>query len=108
MKVRLKYWRQRRALSIENLAEKANMSTQTLVNIEKYGKEPRPSTIRRLAEALEVSLDELIEVKDETEETPPPEEKPERVGSLAIFGVNRSTHEVHSYIPPQAPDPEEK
>lgn len=67
MRVKLKYWRQRRALSIEGLAKIAEMSTQTLVNIEKYGKEPRPSTIQRLAKALDVSIDELIEVKDKTE-----------------------------------------
>ena len=65
MKVRLKYWRTRRALSVDGLAEKAHVSTQTIVNIEKYGKEPRPTTIRKLAAALEVSIDELIVVNED-------------------------------------------
>ena len=67
MIVRLKYWRTLRALSIEDLAKQAGMSTQTIVNIEKYGKFPRPATLRKLSSTLGVSLDELVEViKDDT------------------------------------------
>jgi len=69
MKVKLKYWRKRRALSIEDLASKAKMSTQTIVNIEKYGTEPRPSTLRKLAETLGVTIDELLGEDDSDEPT---------------------------------------
>ncbi len=62
MEVKLKYWRERRALSIEDLAKKAKMSTQTIVNIEKHGKKPRPSTIRKLAQTLEIKIEDLLDI----------------------------------------------
>jgi transcriptional regulator with XRE-family HTH domain len=65
---KLKYWRTRRAISIEDLAEKSGCSTRTIVDIEKYGKMPRFTTIRKLASALDVTIDELQEITpDESE-----------------------------------------
>lgn len=73
MKLKLKYWRTRRALSIDALAAKAEMSTQTIVNLEKNRQPPRPGTIQRLAEALDINVDDLIEVEDYREyEIPEP------------------------------------
>lgn len=59
MSVKLRYWRKRRFLSIDDLAEKAQVSAKTIVNIEVHGIEPRPRTVRKLATALEIELDEL-------------------------------------------------
>lgn len=61
METHLKYWRLRRAMTIEELAKKTGMSTQTIVNIERHGNMPRPSTISRLAEALGITLEQLFE-----------------------------------------------
>lgn len=67
MQIRLKYWRTRRAMSIDDLAGKSGTSTQTIVNAEKHGKTPRPSTIRKWATALDVTVDELVKVEEEEE-----------------------------------------
>jgi transcriptional regulator with XRE-family HTH domain len=61
IKIRLKYWRQRRVMTIRELATKAGVSTQTIVSIEnETSGEVRPSTLRKLAEALKIGLDELV------------------------------------------------
>lgn len=69
MKLKLRYWRQKRALSIDDLAEKAEVSPQTIVSIEK-GKEARPATIRKLATALDIDVAELIEPRSLAMEEP--------------------------------------
>lgn len=69
MALKLKYWRKFRSLSIDELAAKANVSPQTIVNIEAHGIEPRPKTVRKLAEALEVTPDKLL-VFEEVENEP--------------------------------------
>jgi transcriptional regulator with XRE-family HTH domain len=76
MRLKLRYWRRRRALSIPDLAALAHASSETIVRIETTNHVPRPNVIRRLAAALEVSLDELLVVEDETEEP----ERLEKVG----------------------------
>jgi DNA-binding XRE family transcriptional regulator len=60
MKTRLRYLRRHRALTQLELAELAGVSNQTIVNIERYGKEPAISTIRKLAKALEITTSELF------------------------------------------------
>ncbi len=60
MHTRLKYWRLRRALTQYELAKKAKVSNQTVVNIEKYGQLPLPATIRKLAEALNIPSEDLF------------------------------------------------
>lgn len=67
VKVKLKYWRIRRALSISDLARKAKMSTQTIVNIERYGTMPRPTTIRKIITALEITIEDLLIENEEDE-----------------------------------------
>jgi transcriptional regulator with XRE-family HTH domain len=51
---RLKYWRERRALTQAELAEKAGITTAALSRLENGTAQPRPSTTRKLADALEV------------------------------------------------------
>lgn len=61
IKIRLKYWRQRRVLTIRELAAKSGVSTETIVSIEnEKGREVRPSTLRNLAKALDISIDDLV------------------------------------------------
>ncbi len=59
MHVRLREWRQRRLLSQEELADKADVGTATIARIE-AGQGARLSTLRKLATALEITPDELL------------------------------------------------
>jgi len=61
MKLRLKYWRERRALAIRDLSDKAGVSSSTIVAIEKTDDAPRPNVTRRLAAALDITVDDLID-----------------------------------------------
>jgi transcriptional regulator with XRE-family HTH domain len=56
----LKYARTRRLLTQEELAEKAEVSAATVVNIERDNQEPQFRTIRKLAKALDVDPTELL------------------------------------------------
>lgn len=58
---RLRMWRERRALTQQELADKAGITRVALQRIESGLAEPRPPTVRRLAEALRVELDDLME-----------------------------------------------
>lgn len=57
---RLKDLRMRRALTQDELAEKAGIGKNTVNRIEKNHTEPRPPTLRKLAQALEVDPAELV------------------------------------------------
>ena len=57
---RLKRQRTRRALTQEELAKGADLSTATVARIERNEIEPRMSTLRKLALALEVDPAELV------------------------------------------------
>ncbi len=57
---KLKEVRTRRLLTQEELAEKANVSHSTIVNIERNHAEPHFRTIRKLAKALEIDPTELL------------------------------------------------
>jgi transcriptional regulator with XRE-family HTH domain len=56
----LKNARTRRLLTQEELAEKADVSAATVVNIERDNQEPQFRTIRKLAKALDVDPTELL------------------------------------------------
>ena len=56
----LKNARTRRLLTQEELAEKAEVSAATVVNIERNNQEPQFRTIRKLAKALDVDPTELV------------------------------------------------
>jgi len=57
---RLKDLRVRRALTQEELAEKADVGTNTVARLERNETEPHMSTLRKLARALEVDPTELV------------------------------------------------
>lgn len=56
---RLRYWREQRALSQRDLAERVSIPHSTIARIEMRGT-ARPSTIRKLAEALGVTPAQLM------------------------------------------------
>jgi transcriptional regulator with XRE-family HTH domain len=58
---RLRSIRERRALSQQELADKAGLSRVAVVRIESGTTEPYPSTVRKLASALGVQPHELME-----------------------------------------------
>lgn len=60
MKTRLRYWRRKRGMTQLELADAAGISNQTIVNIEKYGKEPIVSTVRKLSRALGIATEEFF------------------------------------------------
>ena len=55
----LKMLRERRALSLSELALMSNVSRGTINRIENGKQKPSPSTIRKLAQALNVNVEEL-------------------------------------------------
>jgi transcriptional regulator with XRE-family HTH domain len=57
---RLRDLRVRRALTQEELAEKAEVGTNTVARLERNEAEPHMSTLRKLARALGVDPSELI------------------------------------------------
>ena len=57
--VRLKALRRSRALTQEQLAERANMSQKGVAALERGARFPRETTVEALADALAVSVDEL-------------------------------------------------
>ncbi len=57
---RLRDLRVRRALTQEELADKANVGTNTIARLERNESEPHMSTLRKLARALDVDPAELI------------------------------------------------
>jgi DNA-binding XRE family transcriptional regulator len=60
MKTRLKYWRRKRGLTQDELCTLAGTSKQTVVNIERYGKEPIINTVKKLSRALNISTEEFF------------------------------------------------
>lgn len=58
---RLRLVRERRALTQQELAEKAGVHRITIARIETGVDEPRPPTTRKLAAALEVEPEDLME-----------------------------------------------
>jgi transcriptional regulator with XRE-family HTH domain len=57
----LKRQRIRKALTQEELARRAGLTTASVARIERNETEPRMSTLRKLAKALEVDPAELVE-----------------------------------------------
>jgi transcriptional regulator with XRE-family HTH domain len=55
----LKSLRQRKALSLSDLAHISGVGRVTINRIENGKQEPRPKTIRALAEALQVEVEDL-------------------------------------------------
>jgi len=61
MALRLRQIRQRKALSQQDLAQRAGVGEATISRIEQGRVRPRPSTLRKLAAALGVAPEELTE-----------------------------------------------
>ena len=59
MNSKLKRLREKRALSLTDLAEKSGVNRITIHRIENGKQKPMPRTIRKLAEALRVNVEEL-------------------------------------------------
>jgi transcriptional regulator with XRE-family HTH domain len=57
---RLREFRRARALTQEELAEKAGVSPSTIVDIERGKHEPQIRTLRKLARALDTTPDKLV------------------------------------------------
>ncbi len=57
---RLRYWRERRALTMRELATAAGIAYTTVFRLE-HGKDAELPTVRKLAEALKVEPHELME-----------------------------------------------
>jgi transcriptional regulator with XRE-family HTH domain len=55
----LKQLRSIKKLTQKELAEKAGVSNETIVRLERHESVPQPATIRKLADALEISFDTL-------------------------------------------------
>ena len=62
---RLRFWRERRALTQLELAEQIGITRVALMRIEMGQADPRPKTTRALAKALGVRLDDLMEPLDQ-------------------------------------------
>jgi transcriptional regulator with XRE-family HTH domain len=58
---RLRLWRERKALSQQELAERAGITRAALSRIESGQAEPHPRTTRKLAKALGLQPDDLME-----------------------------------------------
>jgi transcriptional regulator with XRE-family HTH domain len=62
---RLRFYRERAALTQQELAQKAGITQAQLSRIERLQVQPLPSTIRRLAEVLGVAPSELMGPPDQ-------------------------------------------
>jgi transcriptional regulator with XRE-family HTH domain len=70
---RLAELRERRALTLRELAEMSGVAADTINQIELGHRKPRPSTLRKLARALEVDVEELASPKVAAPSSPTPE-----------------------------------
>lgn len=59
MKLRIREWRQHKALSQLDLATLAGLRRGTIIDIELGRSRPRPKTLRKLARALHVRVEDL-------------------------------------------------
>ncbi len=55
----LRAWRERRALTQQELAESAGVTRRTIVALETTSRRAHPATLRALAAALDVTVDQL-------------------------------------------------
>ncbi len=55
----LRAWRERRVLTQQELADRAEVARRTIVALETTGRRAHPATLRALAAALDVTVDQL-------------------------------------------------
>jgi len=65
--IKLKVWRTRKKMSIQELADKSGVDRATISRIEHGRSKPYGQTLGKLAEALEVDATELMEEDKTTE-----------------------------------------
>ena len=58
---RLRMWRERKALTQQQLAEKAGVTRVTVARVEASLEEPYPTTVRKLANALGLEPEDLMD-----------------------------------------------
>ena len=85
--------RERRALTLRELAEMSGVATDTINQIELGHRKPRPSTLRKLARALEVSVEELMAPKAGAPSTPGQPERKRPILDLVRDAVLRQGNE---------------
>ena len=67
MELTLKAWRAERLYSIQNLADRAGVSTRTIVQIEHGRQHPKPTTMRKISKALGVEPRSVVEFREAME-----------------------------------------
>jgi transcriptional regulator with XRE-family HTH domain len=69
---KLRYWRQRRLLTLRALGALSGVQFHTIHAIEAGQQEPRASTLRKLVDALEIPAEEILAL-DPIEGAPEPD-----------------------------------
>jgi transcriptional regulator with XRE-family HTH domain len=90
--------RERRALTLRELAEMSGVAADTINQIELGHRKPRPSTLRKLARALEVDVEELRPPKGGAPSTPGPPEKKRPISDVVRDAVLRQDTEDRQAI----------
>jgi transcriptional regulator with XRE-family HTH domain len=90
--------RERRALTLRELAEMSGVAADTINQIELGHRKPRPSTLRKLARALEVDVEELMPPKGRAPSTPGQPERERPIFDLARDAVLRQGDEDRQAI----------
>jgi HTH-type transcriptional regulator, competence development regulator len=85
--------RERRALTLRELAEMSGVAADTINQIELGHRKPRPSTLRKLARALEVNVEELMPPKASAPSTPGQPEKEKSIFDLVRDAVLRQAEQ---------------
>ena len=68
MELLLRHWREKRGLSVRQLAERASVSYVTVVKIENGRMSPTVALLEKLARALAISVRELFPVEKQSSE----------------------------------------
>jgi HTH-type transcriptional regulator, competence development regulator len=90
--------RERRALTLRELAEMSGVAADTINQIELGHRKPRPSTLRKLARALEVDVEELMPPKGGAPSTPGQPERKRPIFDLVHDAVLRQDAEDRQAI----------
>ena len=68
MELLLRHWREKRGLSVRQLAERASVSYVTVVKIENGRMSPTVALLEKLAQALAISVRELFPMEKQSSE----------------------------------------
>ena len=90
--------RERRALTLRELAKMSGVAADTINQIELGHRKPRPSTLRKLTRALEVNVEELMPPKGGAPSTPGQPEKEKSIFDLVRDAVIKQDAEDRQAI----------